>query len=100
MLDYLGRYTHRVAITNHRLLRLNDGRVTFSWKDYRDSGASKEMTLEAEEFIAILDARVAGRLSEDPLLRISHSNPSEACRLPFDRRRSGRGASTRHDDNV
>lgn len=51
VLDYLGRYTHRVAISNHRLLRLDDGKVTFSWKDYRDSGASKEMTLVAEEFI-------------------------------------------------
>lgn len=51
VLDYLGRYTHRVAISNHRLLRLEDGKVTFSWKDYRDSGSSKEMTLAAEEFI-------------------------------------------------
>jgi hypothetical protein len=51
MLDYLGRYTHPVAISNHRLLALQDGRVTFSWKDYRDSGASKEMTLDAGEFI-------------------------------------------------
>jgi len=51
VLDYLGRYTHRVAISNHRLLALEDGRVTFSWKDYRDSGASKVMTLEAGEFI-------------------------------------------------
>jgi hypothetical protein len=51
VLDYLGRYTHRVAISNHRLLALEDGRVTFSWKDYRDSGASKEMSLEAGEFI-------------------------------------------------
>lgn len=51
VLDYLGRYTHRVAISNHRLLRLEHGSVTFSWKDYRDSGASKQMSLEAEEFI-------------------------------------------------
>ena len=51
VLDYLGRYTHRVAISNHRLLKLEDGRVTFSWKDYRDSAALKLMTLEAEEFI-------------------------------------------------
>jgi hypothetical protein len=51
VLDYLGRYTHRVAISNHRLLTLEDGRVTFSWKDYRDSGASKVMPLEAAEFI-------------------------------------------------
>jgi hypothetical protein len=34
VLDYLGRYTHRLAISNHRLLRLEDGRVSFSWKDY------------------------------------------------------------------
>jgi len=51
VLDYLGRYTHRVAISNHRLLALEDGRVTFSWKDYRDGDKTKEMTLQAEEFI-------------------------------------------------
>ena len=51
VLDYLGRYTHRVAISNHRLLALEDGSVTFSWKDYRDAGASKVMSLEAGEFI-------------------------------------------------
>jgi hypothetical protein len=51
VLDYLGRYTHRVAISNHRLLRLEEGRVTFSWKDYRDGDKTKQMTLEAEEFL-------------------------------------------------
>ncbi len=51
VLDYLGRYTHRVAISNHRLLALEDGHVTFSWKDYRDGDKTKRMTLEAEEFI-------------------------------------------------
>jgi hypothetical protein len=51
VLDYLGRYTHRVAISNNRLLVLEDGRVTFTWKDYRDGDASKEMTLKAIEFI-------------------------------------------------
>lgn len=40
-----------MAISNHRLLALEDGRVTFSWKDYRDSNAVKQMTLKAEEFI-------------------------------------------------
>ena len=47
----LGRYTHRVAISNHRLLALENGSVTFSWKDYRDSAASKLMSLEAGQFI-------------------------------------------------
>lgn len=50
VLEYLGRYTHRVAISNSRLLALEDGRVTFAWKDYRD-GQQKSMTVSADEFI-------------------------------------------------
>lgn len=50
VLEYLGRYTHRVAIANSRLRSLQDSKVTFDWKDYRD-GQTKQMTLEAEEFI-------------------------------------------------
>jgi hypothetical protein len=51
VLDYLGRYTHRVAISNDRLVRLEDGKVTFRWKDYRKGNKQKLMTLDAEEFI-------------------------------------------------
>ena len=51
VLAYLGRYTHRVAIANSRLTRLADGEVDFTWKDYRDSGKTKVMTLGADEFI-------------------------------------------------
>ena len=51
VLEYLGRYTHRVAISNRRLLALQDGYVSFQWKDYRDAGQSKVMTVSAEEFI-------------------------------------------------
>ncbi|MGH8144691.1 MAG: IS91 family transposase [Steroidobacteraceae bacterium] len=51
VLDYVGRYTHRVAISNSRLLDIEDGHVTFRWKDYRDGDAHKCMTLTAEEFI-------------------------------------------------
>lgn len=51
VLDYVGRYTHRVAISNNRLLDIEDGHVTFRWKDYRDGDAQKTMTLAAEEFI-------------------------------------------------
>lgn len=51
VLNYLGRYTHRVAISNRRLLALQDGQVTFQWKDYRDGNQSKQMTVSAEEFI-------------------------------------------------
>jgi hypothetical protein len=51
VLEYVGRYTHRVAISNNRLLDIEDGNVTFRWKDYRDGDAQKTMTLTAEEFI-------------------------------------------------
>jgi Putative transposase len=51
VLDYLGRYTHRVAIANHRLVSLEDGAVTFRWKDYRHHDKRKLMTLPAAEFI-------------------------------------------------
>ena len=51
VLDYVGRYTHRVAISNHRLLEIAAGQVRFQWKDYRDKGQQKTMTLSAEEFI-------------------------------------------------
>jgi Putative transposase len=51
VLAYLGRYTHRVAIANSRLISLSDGKVSFSWKDYRQNGKVKVMTLNADEFI-------------------------------------------------
>jgi hypothetical protein len=51
VLDYVGRYTHRVAISNNRLVSLDDGKVRFRWKDYRDSNRQKTMTLDAREFI-------------------------------------------------
>ena len=50
VLEYLGRYTHRVAISNRRLLALGDGQVSFEWKDYRD-GQLKHMSVSADEFI-------------------------------------------------
>ncbi|GAC1661316.1 MAG: IS91 family transposase [Steroidobacteraceae bacterium] len=51
VLAYLGRYTHRVAIANSRLVRLDHGQVSFTWKDYRHNGTTKVMTLAASEFI-------------------------------------------------
>jgi hypothetical protein len=52
VLEYLGRYTHRVAISNRRLLALEQGQVSFAWKDYRDQQQpQKVMTVSAEEFI-------------------------------------------------
>ena len=51
VLEYVGRYTHRVAISNNRLLDIEDGTVRFRWKDYRDHDRQKVMTVSADEFI-------------------------------------------------
>jgi Putative transposase len=68
VLDYLARYTHRVAISNNRLLNIQDGQVTFGWKDYRHPGQPKTMTLEAEEFIR----RFLLHVLPDGFMRIRH----------------------------
>jgi hypothetical protein len=51
VLRYLANYTHRVAISNHRLLSLEDGNVTFRWKDYAHGNKKKKMMLTACEFL-------------------------------------------------
>jgi len=51
VLAYLARYTHRVAISNRRLVSIEDGKVSFHWKDYRHHGERKVMTLAAGEFM-------------------------------------------------
>ena len=51
VLDYVGRYTHRVAISNNRLLDIENDQVRFQWKDYRTGDQIKAMTLSADEFI-------------------------------------------------
>jgi hypothetical protein len=51
VLDYVGRYTQRVAISNSRLVSMDNGKVTFRWKDYRDGNHQKVMTLDGGEFI-------------------------------------------------
>jgi Putative transposase/Transposase zinc-binding domain len=52
VLEYLGRYTHRVAISNDRLKELKDGHVRFAYKDYKHEQRQKEMTLSADEFLS------------------------------------------------
>ncbi len=51
VVEYLGRYTHKIAISNHRITNIADGKVSFSYKDYRHGGVKKEMELEGMEFI-------------------------------------------------
>jgi hypothetical protein len=51
VLRYLGRYTHCVAISNHRLIAFDGERITFRWKDYAHDGQRRTMTLTAMEFL-------------------------------------------------
>jgi len=51
VLHYLARYTHRVAISNHRLVAFQDSQVTFRWKDYAHGNKKRKMTLTADEFL-------------------------------------------------
>ena len=51
MVEYLGGYTHKIAISNHRIKNVDEQNVTFDYKDYRMVGAKKQMTLTHQEFI-------------------------------------------------
>lgn len=86
MLAYLGPYTHRVAIANSRLIGMDDDRVAFRWKDYRHSGRTKVMTLDAHEFIR----RFLLHTLPDGFHRIRHygflANGHRAARLDLCRR--------------
>ncbi len=68
VLEYLGRYTHRVAISNNRLVSLENGNATFTWKDYRRGNAISQMTLDAHEFIR----RFLLHVLPDGFVRIRH----------------------------
>lgn len=51
VVEYLGRYTHRVAISNHRIVSINNDTITFKWRDYKDANKHKVMKISADEFI-------------------------------------------------
>jgi hypothetical protein len=68
LLKYLARYTHRVAISNSRLIEMRDGHVHFWWKDYRDGGTRKTMCLPVTEFIR----RFLLHVSPSGFMRIRH----------------------------
>ena len=78
MLRYLSRYTHRIAISNRRLVTSDDTRVGFTWKDYRDGSKQKCMTLDAHEFIRrFWLARSARRLPAHQALRVPRQRSSQ-----------------------
>jgi hypothetical protein len=86
VLAYLGRYTHRVAIANSRLVGVTDTTVAFRWKDYRHHGKAKVMTLDADEFIR----RFLLHTLPDGFHRIRHygflANRQRAAKLALCRR--------------
>jgi Putative transposase len=68
VLHYLARYTHRVAISNHRLVTFKDDRVSFRWKDYAQGSKQKVMTVSTDEFLR----RFLTRVLPKGLIRIRH----------------------------
>src|SRR4030095_6495064 len=68
VLDYLGRYTHRVALSNDRILQVENAQVTLSYRDRRDGDRKKTMTLETQEFIR----RFLLHVLPDGFMRIRH----------------------------
>jgi hypothetical protein len=83
VLQYLGRYTHRVAISNHRLISLADGQVTFRWRDSAHHNEQKVMSLSLDEFLR----RFLLHLLPKGFVRIRHfgflANRRRATLLPL-----------------
>jgi hypothetical protein len=82
VLEYLSRYTHRVAISNGRLRTIDEGKVTFTYRDRRDGNQCKELTISAAEFLR----RFLLHVTPPGLCRIRHygflSNRSKESQLP------------------
>ena len=68
VLQYLGRYTHRVAISDNRIIKVDENNVSFRWRDYKDNNKQKLMTLKANEFIR----RFTMHILPDRFVKIRH----------------------------
>ena len=68
VIEYLGRYTHKVAISNHRLQAVTDEEVSFEYKDYKDGGSKKLLTVSNREFVR----RFAQHILPHRFVRIRH----------------------------
>lgn len=89
VLQYLGRYTHRVAISNNRIQFVGNGLVTFKWKDYKDESKQKYITVTAEEFIR----RFLMHILPDKFVKIRHygilSNRNKKTKLQHCKKLTG-----------
>jgi hypothetical protein len=83
VLEYLGRYTHRVAISNNRIIAIDRGRVTFSYKDRSDGNKVKEVTVAAKEFIRrfLLHVLPSGFVKIRYFGFLAHANKKECIPL-------------------
>lgn len=83
VIEYLGRYTHKIAISNHRIKAIDDNKVTFTYKDYRKGAHKQEMTLEGMEFIR----RFSMHILPKGFVRIRHygilSSTSKKTKIPI-----------------
>src|SRR6476661_814982 len=97
VLHYLGRYTHRVAISNHRLVSLTDGQVTFRWRDSAHHNEQKLMTLSLDEFLR----RFLLHLLPEGFVRIRNfgflANRKRATTLPLSFQLLGRAPQTEQE---
>jgi hypothetical protein len=97
VIEYLGRYTHKIAISNHRLQSVENEVVTFEYKDYKDGGVKKSMSLQVSEFIR----RFAQHILPRCFRRIRHygflSNASKTKSLAAARKSLGLKAQQRSD---
>jgi hypothetical protein len=88
VIEYLGRYTHKIAISNHRIKNIDANTITFSYKDYRNGAQKKEVTLDALEFIR----RFSMHILPKQFVRIRHygilSSTSKKNTLPVIREQS------------
>ncbi len=82
VLRYLGRYTHRVAISNHRLLAFDGERVTFRWKDYAHGNKQKKISLQATEFLRRFTQHILPRASARSNRRRQSRNPKNKLAAP------------------
>src|SRR6267142_1865727 len=96
VLAYLGRYTHRVAIANSRLVALDDDQVAFSWKDYRQNSATKDHEAQARRVHPPLPSSHAARwLPSHPPLRLHGQRPSRCQTRPLPRTSQSRADSAK-----
>jgi predicted Zn-ribbon and HTH transcriptional regulator len=83
VLEYLGRYTHRIAISNNRITSISNGRVTFTYRDRQQDNEIRQMTLDADEFIRrfLLHVLPRGFLKIRYFGFLSHKNKKQAIKL-------------------